>query len=54
MQGFSVLGMKLLAKVGKKKYGNNFVNIRGKYCLTKDSFTQILASAEAQTSERDE
>lgn len=36
---------------GRKKYGNNFIDIRGKYCLTKDSFTQILASEEAQTSE---
>lgn len=42
----------LFANVGKKCC-NNFVNIWGKYCLTKGSFTQIRASEEAQTSGRD-
>lgn len=32
---------------------NNFINIWGRYCMTKDSFTQIRASEEAQTSEGD-
>lgn len=54
VQGFSLLDMKgnCLPTWGKKCC-NNFVNIWGKYCLTKGSFTQIRASEEAQTSGRD-